>query len=157
MTRRALALTAVLVMPQHRPPADWLPAADVPESHPGDRRPAAAAHHAIASIYDSGNPLQLEGAVVDFQFVNPHPFVVIETDGAAAPRAQWRLDMDNRHELVRVGMSATTFVKGDRVVVTGAPARDKSRSLYVRRLDRPADGFWYEQAGSSPRIGSRRR
>lgn len=117
----------------------------------------AQAHHAIASIYDSRNPVTIAGVVVDFQFVHPHPFVVIERDGGSAAPQQWRLDMDNRFELVAVGMSADTLKKGDRVVVTGAPARDKSRSLYVRRLERPADGFWYEQAGSSPRIGGRRR
>jgi hypothetical protein len=129
--RRLLTFTAVLV-------ATALP---------------AAAHHAIASIYDSSNRIRLEGVVIDFQFVNPHPFVVIETDSDPAGRQQWRLDMDNRYELVRAGMSASTLRKGDRVVATGGPARDKSRNLYVRRLDRPADGFWYEQAGSSPRVG----
>ena len=41
------------------------------------------------------------------------------------------------------------------VVVTGSPARQDVRSLYVRRIDRPSDGFWYEQVGSRPRIGPR--
>jgi hypothetical protein len=115
---------------------------------------AAQAHHAIASIYDSANPITIEGTVVDFQFVNPHPFVVVAVDKGA--EGEWRLDMDNRFELVRVGMTERSVRKGDRLVVRGGPARDKSRSLYVRRLDRPADGFWYEQAGSSPRIGRSR-
>ena len=113
----------------------------------------AQAHHAIASIYDSANPITLEGTVVDFQFVNPHPFVVLAAEKGAD--GEWRLDMDNRFELVRVGMTDRTVRKGDRLVVRGGPARDKSRTLYVRRFDRPADGFWYEQAGSSPRIGGR--
>jgi hypothetical protein len=40
----------------------------------------------------------------------------------------------------------------DRIVVTGSVAREQASSLYVRRLDRPADGFRYEQVGSSPRV-----
>ena len=116
----------------------------------------AAAHHAITSIYDSGNPITIDAVVVEFQFVNPHPFVVVETNDGNG-RRQWRLDMDNRYELVDVGMSADTLKKGDRVVARGGPARDRSLRIYVRRLERPADGFWYEQAGSSPRIGSPRR
>lgn len=115
------------------------------------------AHHAIASIYDSGNPRKIEGRVVDFQFVNPHPFVIIEMDDSAGRTQQWRLDMDNRFELVEIGMTAATMKPGDRIVVTGAPARDRSRSLYVRRLERAADGFWYEQVGSSPKVGGFRR
>ena len=116
----------------------------------------AHAHHSIAAIYDSGKQVSLDAVVVDFQFVNPHPFVTVEiADGDGRPH-QWRLEMDNRFELVSVGMTPETLRKGDRVSVTGGQARDGSRALYVRRLDRPADGFWYEQVGSSPRTGRRR-
>ena len=114
-----------------------------------------AAHHSIVSIYDNGNPISFEAVVVDFQFVNPHPYVVVDRIERDGQPQQWRLEMDNRFELVGVGMTGTTFRKGDRVSVTGGPARDRSRALYVRRLERPADGFWYEQAGSSPRVGKR--
>jgi hypothetical protein len=69
---------------------------------------------------------------------------------------QWRLEMDNRRELVDVGMTETTFKPGDRVVVRGNPAREKSQGLYIRKLDRPADGFQYEQVGGSPAIKSQR-
>ena len=64
---------------------------------------------------------------------------------------QWRLELDNRRELTNVGFTADTFKHGDRIVVTGNPAQREPSSLYVRRLDRPADGFWYEQVGASPR------
>jgi hypothetical protein len=113
----------------------------------------AGAHHAITAIYDSRKQVTLDGIVADFQFVSPHPFVVIdvETNGR---RDRWRLEMDNRGELSAVGMRADTLKKGDRVVVRGGTARDGSRALYIRRLERPADGFWYEQVGSSPKAGS---
>jgi hypothetical protein len=37
-------------------------------------------------------------------------------------------------------------------VATGSAGRDGARSLYVRQLDRPADGLRYEQVGASPRL-----
>jgi hypothetical protein len=114
------------------------------------------AHHAIAAIYDSTRPQTLEGTVIQFQFTSPHPFVVIEAAAGDRANQQWRLEMDNRSELAAVGMTAETLKKGDRIVVSGSMARDQSRSLYIRRLDRPSDGFWYEQAGSSPRAGRSR-
>jgi hypothetical protein len=117
--------------------------------------PGARAHHSIAGIYDSSKPISFTAVVVEFQFVNPHPFVLVETTGGGTRTEQWRLEMDNRFELAGVGMSATTLRKGDRISVTGGRARDGSRALYIRRLERPADGFWYEQAGSSPRVGPR--
>ena len=121
------------------------------------RAGGARAHLSIAGIYDSGNPISFEAVVVEFQFVNPHPFVVVERPDGAGPPQQWRLEMDNRFELSRIGMTEATLRKGERIRVSGSPARDRSRGLYVRRLDRPADGFWYEQAGSTPKTGTSRK
>jgi hypothetical protein len=115
----------------------------------------ARAHHAIAAIYDSSKPLTLEGIVTEFQFISPHPIVLIEVDRGGR-RETWRLEMDNRGELSAVGMRADTLRKGDRVTVRGGVARDQSRALYIRRLERAADGFWYEQIGSSPKVGGLR-
>jgi hypothetical protein len=56
---------------------------------------------------------------------------------------------------VQIGFTRETLEPGDRIVVVGSPARRQAQSLYVRRLDRPSDGFWYEQVGATPRIGSR--
>jgi hypothetical protein len=36
--------------------------------------------------------------------------------------------------------------------VTGSVGRTEPRTLYIRQLDRPADGFRYEQVGSRPRV-----
>ena len=112
------------------------------------------AHHSIAGVYDSSNRITIEAVVSDFQFVSPHPFVIVEAADRSGRQQQWRLEMDNRFELASVGMTADTLKRGDRIVVSGSAARDRSRSLYVRRLERPTDGFWYEQVGSSPRVGS---
>jgi hypothetical protein len=62
--------------------------------------------------------------------------------------------MDNRFELAGIGMTSETLRPGDRVVVTGSPGKLDSRALYVRRLDRPMDGFRYEQVGSRPRVNT---
>jgi hypothetical protein len=68
-------------------------------------------------------------------------------------RAQsWRFEMDNRSELAVIGVTAQTLNPGDRVVITGSPARSELHRLYISKLERPADGFAYEQVGSRPRI-----
>jgi hypothetical protein len=109
-------------------------------------------HHSIAGVYDSSRQVTVEGTVIQFHFVNPHPFVTMEAKSGNSSAQQWRLEMDNRWELAEIGMTGETLKQGDRIVVTGSPARAQSQSLYVRRLDRPADGFQYEQIGTSPRI-----
>ena len=117
---------------------------------------ASYAHHSIAGVYDSNQQVTIEGIVTRFNFVNPHPFVTVDVRDSRGAAQQWRLEMDNRSELAEVGVTSETLKPGDRVIVSGNPARAQSQSLYVRRLDRPADGFRYEQVGSSPRISTSR-
>jgi hypothetical protein len=114
------------------------------------------AHHAITAIYDNSKPVTITGTVTEFHFVNPHPTLMIEVVNDRGRSQVWQLEMDNRFELVDVGMTADTFKRGDRVVVKGGPARTRSNELYILQLDRAADGFRYEQAGASPRVSRTR-
>lgn len=111
----------------------------------------ARGHHSIAGVYDSTRQMTVAGRVTEFRFVNPHPILVIEVD-VGTERQSWQLEMDNRFELADIGMSAETYTVGDDVVATGSLARTEPQRLYLRRLDRPADGFRYEQVGSRPRV-----
>jgi Family of unknown function (DUF6152) len=117
---------------------------------------SAGAHHSISAVYDGARQQRIEGVVAEFQFVNPHPFVIVKV-GEQGAEESWRLEMDNRFELQGVGMTADTLQPGDRVVVTGSLGRTEPRTLYIRQLDRPADGFRYEQVGSRPRVNSQGR
>jgi hypothetical protein len=112
---------------------------------------APAAHHSISAVYDSRKPVTVTGSVREFQFVNPHPWIGLDVMGADGVR-QWRLELDNRWELVDVGMDAGTFKPGDVIVASGSSGRDGARAVYVLRLDRAADGLHYEQVGPTPRL-----
>ena len=111
-------------------------------------------HHSLYGVYERSNDTALEGTVTEFRFVNPHPILVIEVAGEGSASEAWELEMDNRSELSRLGVTAATFAPGDRVVVRGSLALTRERALYLWRLDRPADGFWYEQRGSTPYTGT---
>jgi hypothetical protein len=102
------------------------------------------AHHSIAGIYDDSHPVTVEGVVTRFRFVDPHPFLVMEVkDGSGKPQ-RWMMEMDNRWELIELGFRTETLKPGDRLVVLGSLARRQPHSLYIRKLDRPADGFSYQ-------------
>jgi uncharacterized protein DUF6152 len=112
---------------------------------------APAAHHSISAVYDSRKQVTVSGTVREFQFVNPHPWLGVDMAEDGAVR-RWRLELDNRWELLDVGMSAETFKSGDIITARGSAGRDGARSVYVLRLDRPADGLHYEQVGPSPSL-----
>ena len=113
------------------------------------------AHHSL-SDYESSRRTTLDGVVSQFQFVNPHPFLVVDVRDASGAVQQWRLEMDNLWEMTEAGITKDTLKYGDRVVVTGNPGRSQQRIMYIQSLDRPADGFGYEQVGSRPRVRARR-
>jgi hypothetical protein len=120
--------------------------------------PAAAhAHHSIAAAYDTTRQVTVEGRVAEFLFVNPHPVLVIDVAKPGAAPEPWRLELDNRSELVGIGMDASTFEPGEHVIATGSAGRKIAQTLYAMRVQRPADGLLYEQIGYSPRINRPRR
>jgi hypothetical protein len=109
---------------------------------------AVHAHHSIAGMYDSTRPVRIDGVVTQFQFVSPHPFLDLRDTTTSQT---WRLEMDNRGELSSIGINEQTLKPGDRLIVTGSPARRERNRMYIERLERPADGFGYEQYNSRPR------
>lgn len=113
---------------------------------------AAVAHHSFASIYDSGQTVTLAATVREFQFIHPHPFLVVEVQDAAGARQTWRAEMDNRFELEEIGITRNTFRPGDRVIVSGSPGRSQAFILYLWQLDRPADRLRYRQIGGTPSL-----
>ncbi|MDA1183347.1 MAG: DUF6152 family protein [Acidobacteria bacterium] len=107
------------------------------------------AHHSVAGAYDDTQEATIDGVITGFRFVNPHPFVTVTR---ASDGESWRLDMDNRREFDAIGFAADDLSLGDRVVVDGILARRDANRLYVMRLERPADGFGFEQIANRPQL-----
>jgi hypothetical protein len=106
----------------------------------------AQAHHSLSG-YEHGRHHSIEAVVVEFRFINPHAFLILESAGET-----WRIEMDDRNELLDAGVTGTTFRPRDRVSVTGRPGRGDPRAMYLARVERAADGLVLEQIGSSPRL-----
>jgi len=54
-------------------------------------------------------------------------------------------------------MTAKTLQPGHQVIVVGSPARRGANQMYLVRLDRPADGYSFEQVDGRPTLRSRPR
>jgi hypothetical protein len=96
----------------------------------------------------------VEGVVTQFEFINPHAFITFEVRETGRASQQWRVELDDRGELSDIGMTAQTLRPGDQVIVVGSPARREVNRLYLARLDRPADGYSFEQVRGRPRLRS---
>ena len=118
----------------------------------------AAGHHSLTPLYDTQRSVSLSATIAQFQFVNPHPFLIVDVRDAGGGGAEaWRIELDNRIELASAGIDKDTLKRGDRIVVMGNPGHTQPNILYQRTLDRPADGFRLEQVNSRPRVHLPRR
>ncbi len=112
--------------------------------------PVGLAHHSITAMYAEESRITLEGEVTLFEFRNPHPVIHLAVVGKDGLKSEWLLEWSSKTRLDSRGYSATVVKPGDRLIVTGGPARDGSRGLFVARLERPADGFEYVSTRFAP-------
>jgi hypothetical protein len=104
-----------------------------------------AAHHSFPTFYFEDETVEIEGVLVEFQYKNPHAWVmVLGQEGLNPPRnyaAEWvgtsRLERDN--------IDKNTLRAGDRVRVWGAPSRTQNDGkLHLKRILR-SDGWEWKQ------------
>lgn len=85
--------------------------------------PVASAHHGFASHYDPNTVIRIEGTVKQFDFINPHGFLYIDSVDEAGEAVVFRCDLMAKTQLIRRGADESLFPIGDSIVVEGFPAR----------------------------------
>jgi hypothetical protein len=80
------------------------------------------AHHAFAR-FDSTREVTLQGTVTEFQWTNPHAWIVLTVDRKGRPE-QWAIEMSGSSGLAREGWQPRTLTPGMAVTTTIRPLRD---------------------------------
>ena len=88
--------------------------------------------------------------VREFQFVHPHPMLLLDVRGADGKTVTWRAEMDNRFELEEIGMRRRHIQAGRRGGRQRQPGPVSREHLYLWKLVRPSDRLRYEQVGTTP-------
>ena len=91
---------------------------------------ASAAHHsALLFAFDAKHPITLSGTVVDFRLVNPHSSIVFDAPDEGGAVRQWQMELGAASSLRKAGWNSETLKVGQRIIVTGAPAKDRSPAV----------------------------
>ena len=109
----------------------------------------AAAHHSFAAVYQTGETMQIEGKVAQFQFRNPHSVLHVLVPDDAGGMTRWAVEWQGATQLGARGVTGATLRPGDPVIVTGTPGRvaEEHRMLLVT-IKRTTDGFgWGTRPG----------
>ncbi|MEE3197629.1 MAG: DUF6152 family protein [Pseudomonadota bacterium] len=85
--------------------------------------PLAGAHHGFAAHFDPNQIIRIEGTVKQFDFINPHAFLYIDSVNEVGEPVVYLCDLQARTQLVRRGVDQTLFTVGEPIIVEGFPAR----------------------------------
>jgi hypothetical protein len=83
----------------------------------------ALAHHSFA-MFDAGQRTTLSGTVKEFQWVNPHSWILLMVANPEGRLDQWAIEMGGPGRLARQGWTPQTLTPGMQVKVDVHPLRD---------------------------------
>lgn len=100
------------------------------------------AHHSFPATYFMDKTQIVEGTVVQFLYRNPHSFVHVMAPDKNGKMVTWAVEWGAGGALGAGNVKADTLKPGDKVIVTGNPARAaESHRLRMRSIQRPSDGW----------------
>jgi Family of unknown function (DUF6152) len=83
----------------------------------------ALAHHSFA-MFDGEKKVTLEGTVKDFQWTNPHSWIMLTVLDEAGQPQLWAIEMGGPGGLARQGWAPTTLTPGMKVKTVIHPLKD---------------------------------
>ena len=83
----------------------------------------ALAHHSFA-MFDAEKKMTLDGTVKEFQWTNPHSWILLTVADAQGKAEQWAIEMGGPSGLARQGWVPKTLTPGMKVQAVIHPLRD---------------------------------
>ena len=83
----------------------------------------AMAHHSGA-MFDAQKEVTLTGVVKEFQFTNPHSWLLVDVKGQDGKVTTWGFEAEGPSSLTRAGIHLKDFTPGTVITITGHPMKD---------------------------------
>ena len=113
----------------------------------------AHAHHSGA-FYDLGKQITIEGTVARYDWANPHVYIYVAQTVDDGRVIEWEVETFPPGVMRRQGWSPDTLRAGDRIVVSGNPARNVANTSLYPTLIRRGGRTLYEQMAGFQRLAT---
>ena len=97
------------------------------------------AHHS-GSMFEREKQITLTGVVKEFQYTNPHSWLVINVTGDDGTVTAWGFEAEGPSTLLRAGIKKGDFKPGTKITMTARPMRDGRPAGYWVKAVREDDG-----------------
>ena len=81
------------------------------------------AHHS-AVMFDDAKEVTLKGVVKEFQYTNPHSWLLVDVKNADGTVTTWGFEAEGPSTLTRAGIRRSDFAPGTELTISGHPMRD---------------------------------
>ena len=93
----------------------------------------AWAHHGTAGD-DTSKVVTIKGTVTDFQYINPHVQIYVETKDEQGNVEKWNGEASNALALHRAGWNSKIIKPGDQISMTGYQAKTGAKMLRLKSV-----------------------
>lgn len=83
----------------------------------------AQAHHS-GTMFDYTKVVELSGTVKEFQYSNPHSWLLVDVSGADGTVTTWGFEAEGPSTLMRAGIRKGDLPVGTSITIRGNPMRD---------------------------------
>ena len=111
----------------------------------------ALAHHSFA-MFDMNRQITVTGTLKDFQYTNPHSWVIVVAPGPDGKQAEWGFESEGPSTLLRSGIKHSSLTPGDKVTALAYPMRDGRPAGSLIKITK-ADGTVLTFRGGPPPAG----
>ena len=110
--------------------------------------PVASAHHS-GTMFDETKEVTLDGVVKEFQYTNPHSWLLVDITGADGKVTTWGFEAEGPTTLMQMKVRRSDFAPGTKVKITGHPMKDGRPAASWTKAIR-ADGIEFYPRGRNP-------
>jgi hypothetical protein len=92
------------------------------------------AHHGTGVAYEVDKLVTLKGTVTDWLWSNPHCGLLFDVTDDKGNMVHWGAELGNPHQMSGAGFARDTFKPGDKITVTGHPAKSGAPRMTLDHL-----------------------
>jgi len=105
----------------------------------------ARAHHA-GVMFDSDSEVTLQGVVREFQFTNPHSWLLVDVTNEDGSVTTWGFEAEGPTTMMERGIRKGDFAPGTKLTITGRPMKDGRPAAAWTRAVRADGAEFYPRA-----------
>ena len=107
--------------------------------------PVLSAHHS-GTMFDDTKEVTVQGVVKEFQYTNPHSWLLVDVTGADGKVTTWGFEAEGPTTLMQMKVRRSDFTPGTKLTISGHPMKDGRPAAAWTKATR-ADGTEFYPRG----------